>query len=29
VLGVAGAVLLWAKEEASERTQERLRQSVR
>jgi hypothetical protein len=29
VLGIAGAVLLWAKEEASERTQERLRQSVR
>jgi hypothetical protein len=29
VLGVAGATLLWAKEEATERTQERLRQSVR
>ena len=29
VLGIAGAILLWAKEEATERTQERLRQSVR
>jgi hypothetical protein len=29
VLGIAGATLLWAKEEATERTQERLRQSVR
>jgi hypothetical protein len=29
VLGIAGAILLWAKEEATERTQDRLRQSVR
>ena len=29
VLGIAGATLLWAKEEATERTQERLRQFVR
>ena len=29
VLGIAGATLLWAKEESTERTQERLRQSVR
>src|SRR4029077_2444421 len=29
VLGVAGATLLWAKEEATERTQERLRHQVR
>jgi hypothetical protein len=29
VLGIAGATLLWAKEEATERTQERLRQSAR
>jgi len=29
VLGIAGAALLWAKEEAVERTQERLRQSMR
>jgi hypothetical protein len=29
VLGIAGAILLWAKEESAERTQGRLRQSVR
>ena len=29
VLGVAGATLLWAKEESVDRTRERLRQSVR
>ena len=29
VLGIAGAILLWAKEEATERTHERLQQSVR
>jgi hypothetical protein len=29
VLGIAGAILLWAKEEATDRTQERLRQSMR
>jgi hypothetical protein len=29
VLGIAGATLLWAKEEATDRTQERLRNQVR
>jgi uncharacterized membrane protein len=29
VLGVAGAILLWAKEESVDRRRERLRQSVR
>ena len=29
VLGIAGAILLWAKEEATERTQDRLRHLVR
>jgi hypothetical protein len=29
VLGITGAILMWAKEEATDRTQERLRQSVR
>jgi hypothetical protein len=29
VLGVAGATLLWAKEESTDRTRERLKQSVR
>jgi hypothetical protein len=29
VLGIAGATLLWAKEEATDRTQERLRHQVR
>ena len=29
VLGIAGATLLWAKEESTDRTRERLKQSVR
>ena len=29
VLGIVGAILLWAKEEATDRTRERLRQSLR
>jgi hypothetical protein len=29
VLGIAGAILMWAKEESTDRTRERLRQSVR
>jgi hypothetical protein len=29
VLGIVGATLLWAKEEATDRTRERLRQSLR
>jgi hypothetical protein len=29
VLGIAGATLLWAKEESTERTRERLKQSLR
>jgi len=29
VLGIAGATLLWAKEESTDRTRESLKQSVR